>query len=249
MSRIALIIGGASGIGLASAQALAASAHAVAIADIDGNAAHTVAGGLDGSHGFAVDVSAPASVADLFADVTSSLGQPAVLVVAAGVAGYVDGLRPTLRSMPVEAWDRVMAVNARGPFLCIQAMLRMLEQAPIADARIILVGSMAAQALAINSPASYVASKGALHALARSAAGEAASLGCTVNVVAPGAIDTPMLRSVMPANRDAEYFGRTVAGRAGNAEEIAAAVAWLASPHASYVNGATIDVNGGLLMR
>ena len=81
-----------------------------------------------------------------------------------------------------------MALNARGPMICIREMLLRREAAPVQDARIILIASMAAQALAINSPASYVASKGALLALTRVAAGEASQFGVTVNAVAPGAI-------------------------------------------------------------
>ena len=142
-----------------------------------------------------------------------------------------------------------MELNLRGPFLAVREMLRALEQAPIADARIILIGSMAAQTLSRNSPPAYVASKGGMMALARVAASEASAFGATVNVVAPGAIDTPMLRSVMNKDQDSGYFGSTVAGRAGSAEEVAAAVAFLASPAAGYINGACIDVNGGLLMR
>ena len=142
-----------------------------------------------------------------------------------------------------------MALNARGPMLCIREMLRRRERKPVANARVVLIGSMAAQTLSINSPASYVASKGAMMALARVAAGEAAALGVTVNTVVPGAVDTPMLRSVMPKERDEAYFGTTVAGRAGSADEIASAVAFLASPAASYITGACLDVNGGLFMR
>jgi len=181
--------------------------------------------------------------------VEKDIGPIAVLVVSAGTPGYIDGKRPNLRTMTVESWDAVMALNARGPMICIREMLRRREAAPLADSRIILIGSMSAQALAINSPPSYTASKGALSALTRAAAGEAAQFGMTVNTVAPGAIDTPMLRGVMPKERDEAYFGTTVAGRAGKPEEIAAAVAFLATPGAAYITGACIDVNGGLLMR
>lgn len=251
MARIALIVGGASGIGAASARALAADGCTVAVADLRADAANDLAATLagDGHRGYAADASREQSIGDLFDTVEADLGAISVVVIAAGTPGYVDGARPTIRSMPVDSWDEVMALNARGPFLCIREMLRRREIAPLDDARIVMIGSMAAQALAINSPASYVASKGAMMALTRVAAGEAAAFGVTVNTVAPGAIDTPMLRGVMPRERDEAYFGATVAGRAGSPEEVAAAVAFLASPKASYINGACIDVNGGLLMR
>jgi 3-oxoacyl-[acyl-carrier protein] reductase len=251
MSDIALVVGGGSGIGAASAAALADEGWSIAVADLREAAAQDIATDLagDGHRAYAVDASDEASIVSLFEMVERDMGALRVVVVAAGTPGYIDGARPTIRSMPVDAWDAVMALNARGPMLCIREMLRRREARRIDDARIVLIGSMAAQTLAINSPASYVASKGAMMALARVAAGEAAQFGVTVNVVAPGAIDTPMLRGVMPKERDEAYFGATVAGRAGSAGEIAAAVAFLASAKSSYINGACIDVNGGLLMR
>lgn len=251
MSDVALIVGGASGIGAASARALAVEGRRVAVADLAEATARETAAGLrgEGHRGYAADASSEASLVALFDTVEAEMGAIAVVVVAAGTPGYIDGQRPTIRTMPVESWDAVMALNARGPMLCIREMLRRREVRRIDDARIILIGSMAAQTLSINSPSSYVASKGAMMALARVAAGEAAPLGVTVNTVVPGAIDTPMLRGVMPKERDAAYFGTTVAGRAGSADEIAAAVTFLASPAASYITGACIDVNGGLFMR
>jgi 3-oxoacyl-[acyl-carrier protein] reductase len=251
MARIALIVGGASGIGAASARVLAEAGYALAVADLDESGAHCLAKQLPGQphRGYRVDVSVEADLTALFDAVEREQGPIAVLVVSAGTPGYVDGKKPSLQAMPVEAWDRVMALNVRGPMICIREMFRRRASGPVEDARIVLIGSMAAQQLAINSPPSYVASKGALHALLRSAAGEGAPLGITVNAVAPGAIDTPMLRGVMPKERDEAYFGKTVAGRAGTSDEIAAAVAFLASPAASYVNGTVLDVNGGLSMR
>ncbi|CAN5204154.1 SDR family NAD(P)-dependent oxidoreductase [soil metagenome] len=251
MTTIALIIGGASGIGAASARALADRGATVAVADLQGEGAETLASTLkgEGHRGFQVDASVEASLTDLFDRVETLMGPIGVLVVAAGTPGYVGGVRPTIRTMPTEAWDSVMALNVRGPMICLREMFNRRAAMPSPDARVVLIGSMAAQQMAINSPPSYVASKGALHALLRSAAGEGAPLGITVNAVAPGAIDTPMLRNVMSKDRDEAYFGKTVAGRAGSADEIAAAVAFLASPEASYINGAVLDVNGGLLMR
>jgi 3-oxoacyl-[acyl-carrier protein] reductase len=251
MARTALIVGGASGIGAASALALAGDGLAIAVADIHEEDALALAQELPGhGHaGFFADAADEASLIQLFDKVESEMEPVAVLVVAAGTPGYVDGVKPTLRATTAKSWDQVMAINARGPFLCIREMLRRREADPVGDGRIILIASMAAQTLSINSPASYVASKGAILALTRVAAGEASTLGITVNSVAPGAVDTPMLRGVMPIERDKEYFGRTVAGRAGTSEEIASAVRFLASPAASYVNGACLDVNGGMMMR
>lgn len=251
MHNVALIVGGASGIGAASAIALADDGWTLAVGDLNEEAARDVAVNLagEGHRSYAVDATREDSLVSLFDAVERDLGDLRAIVVAAGTPGYIDGVRPTIRSMPVDAWDAVMALNARGPMICIREMLKRREALRLDEARIVLIGSMAAQTLAINSPASYVASKGALMALARVAAGEAAQFGVTVNVVAPGAIDTPMLRGVMSKDRDEAYFGATVAGRAGSPAETAAAVAFLASAKSSYINGACIDVNGGLLMR
>lgn len=251
MRRVALIMGGASGIGAASATALAEAGEQIILADLDVDLARKTLASLpgDGHIALAVDAAHEAQVAKLFADIEAEAGPVALLVVAAGMPGYIDGQRPTLRTTPVSNWDAVMGLNLRGPFLAIREMLLQLERAPVPDARIILIGSLAAQMLSRNSPPAYVASKGGIMSLARVAAAEAAMFGATVNIVAPGAIDTPMLRSVMTKDQDATYFGATVAGRPGSAEEVAAAVAFLATPAASYINGACIDVNGGLLMR
>jgi 3-oxoacyl-[acyl-carrier protein] reductase len=242
MSQVALILGGASGIGAASARLLAEAGHPVAVADLNAQGADALAATLagQGHHGYQADAASETSIVALFEAVEQQMGPISVVVVAAGTAGYVDGKRPSIRTMPVASWDAVMALNARGPMLCIREMLRR---------RIILIASMAAQTLSINSPSSYIASKGALLALTRVAAGEAAPFGVTVNAVAPGAIDTPMLRGVMPKERDTAYFAPTIAGRAGSPDEVAAAVGFLASPAASYITGACLDVNGGMYMR
>jgi 3-oxoacyl-[acyl-carrier protein] reductase len=240
MSGVALIIGGASGIGAASARLLAADGFAVAIADLQT---------ISGKHVYQADISDEASVIALFNAVEKEMGPIAVLVVASGTIGFVDGKRPTLRATSLDNWDKVQGVNARGPFLAVREMLRHREATSVQDARIILIASMAAQNSAVNSPPAYVASKGAVLALTKVAAGEGATLGVTVNAIAPGAIDTPLLRAAMPVERDAAYFGGTVAGRAGSADEVAAAVRFLASPGSSYINGSCLDVNGGMLMR
>ncbi|MDT9600531.1 SDR family NAD(P)-dependent oxidoreductase [Sphingosinicella rhizophila] len=251
MQRIALVIGGASGIGAASAIALAQVDMCVAIADIDSSAAATTVERMPGAghQAMSVDASDETQMVSLFSQVEAEMGQPSVLIFAAGTAGYVNGIRPNLRTTSVNNWDSVLALNLRGAFLAVREMLRRIAARPIEHGRIVLIGSMAAQMLARNSPPAYIASKGGLMAMARVAASEAAALGATVNLVSPGAIDTPMLRAVMQKEQDADYFDGTIAGRAGSPDEVAAAIAFLASIPASYINGACIDVNGGMLMR
>jgi 3-oxoacyl-[acyl-carrier protein] reductase len=251
MTRIALIIGGASGIGAASAVALAEDGFTIAVADLNlaESEAHVTRLPSSGHACFSANLGDEASLIALFDAVEHSLGPVNVLVISAGTNGYVDGKRPNLRATTLENWNLVQSINATGPFLAIREMFKRRELLRADNSRIILISSMAAQNAAVNSPPSYVASKGAIMALTKVAAGEGAALGITVNAVAPGAIDTPMLRAVMSEDRDAAYFGQTVAGRAGSPKEVAAAVRFLAAPGSSYVNGACIDVNGGLLMR
>jgi 3-oxoacyl-[acyl-carrier protein] reductase len=251
MRRRALIVGGASGIGAATAEILSRDGIAVAVADLNVEPATECARGLagDGHTGHAVDVGDEMSVVSLFETIEEAHGPVAIVVVAAGTPGLVEGKRPTLKSTPVESWDHVMHINTRGSFLCVREFLRRREQRPVEHGRAILIASMAAQNFAPNSPPAYATSKGAILALTKVAAVEAAAQGMTVNAVAPGPIDTPMLRGVLPADRHAASFGASIAGRPGQPAEVAAAIAFLASLGAAYINGACLDVNGGLMMR
>lgn len=252
--RIALITGGASGLGLASARRLAQDGLTVVVADLQEAAAKAAAGALPGTGhlGLAVDVTREDSVRAAFAEVASRLGPVTVLACFAGILSTspTPGRLPTT-DISTQEWDRVMEVNARGTFLCIREMLRRTPQ-PVSHGRIITVASLAGQIGGLQSGSAYSASKGAILALSKVAAREAAPLGITVNTVAPGPIDTPMLHQTVPPEQQGQkYLGvaSVPLGRIGLPQEIAEAVGYLVSPGAAFVTGATLDVNGGLSMR
>jgi 3-oxoacyl-[acyl-carrier protein] reductase len=253
--RVALITGGASGLGLASAHRLASDGLIVAVADLKADAAAAAAAGLPGAGhvGVAIDVASEAGVRAAFDAVQSRLGPVTVLCCFAGIlsAQAEPGRLPTA-AISLDEWDRVMQVNARGTFLCIREMLRRLDGRPVEHGRIVTVSSLAGQIGGLQSGAAYSASKGAVLALSKVAAREAAPLGVTVNAIAPGPIDTPMLHQTVPRGNEGQKYLGTAAvplGRIGVPQEIAAAVGYLVSPEAGFVTGATLDVNGGLSMR
>lgn len=143
-----------------------------------------------------------------------------------------------------------MAVNATGVFLCAREFVNHREKRPVAHGRFITFGSVAAQLGGYRSSASYIASKAAVMGFTKAFARETADLGITVNCVAPGLIDTEMLRSTVQSAGAMQETARNIPlGRIGTVDDVAAAVAYLASEDASYVTGSVIDVNGGYRMQ
>jgi 3-oxoacyl-[acyl-carrier protein] reductase len=253
--RIALITGAAGGLGLASARKLAEDGLTIAVADLHAEAAQHAAAGLPGQGhiGLGLDVTDEASVRAAFDTVEQKLGRVSVLACFAGILSThpAPGRLPTV-DITLAEWEGVMRVNATGSFLCVREMLRRCAGRAIEHGRIVTVASLAGQMGGMQSGSAYSASKGAVLALSKVAAREAAALGITVNTVAPGPIDTPMLHQTVPTGNDGQKYMGTAAvplGRIGLPEEIAAAVSYLVSPGAGFVTGATLDVNGGMLMR
>lgn len=250
MTRVALITGGTGGLGLASAQALAVAGHRVAVCDVDEGAAVHAAQGLPGAGhaGFGLDVTSEGAVRAAFDRVETALGPVAVLATFAGVL-IGTGPRAQIAEMPVEDWDRSFAVNARGTFLCLREMLHRRRAAPVAQARIITVGSVAGHVGGLRGNAAYAASKGAVHTLTRSAAMEGAAFGVTANCLAPGMIDTAMLRQVLRPGDEAAGTAGVPLRRIGRPDEIAGLVVYLASAASEFMTGATLDMNGGQYLR
>ncbi len=240
--RVALVTGASRGIGRAAGLALARAGSPVAFGyrsdpvNAEEAAAKVAA---EGGRAMAVpiDVADEASVAAAFDRVEAGLGPVRVLVNNAGFSR--DGLAV---KYPTGAWDDTMDVNLRGAFLCSRRALAGMLRARWG--RIVSVASVAA--LRGNAgQIAYSASKSGLLGLTRSLAREVGGRGITANAVCPGYVETAMTEATRQDNVR-RYLDVTPAGRAGTPEEIAAVIAFLASPEASYVNGAVVPVDGGM---
>jgi len=252
LSRVALITGGGSGLGKSTCVRLAEDGFSVAVADVKLEAAVAVARELGGggSHkGYAVDVRDERSTMTLFELAEAELGPITVLVTFAGVLIERDGRGIPISETTIDEWETTFAVNARGTFLSVREMLRRRHARPVADARIITISSLAGQMGGVRGSGPYGASKGAVLALTKMAAGEGGAFGVTANCVAPGMVDTPMLRKVLSQDTEPAAVQNFPLRRIGQPDEIAAVVSFLASKDSSFVTGATIDVNGGQLLR
>jgi 2-hydroxycyclohexanecarboxyl-CoA dehydrogenase len=232
-SRVAVVTGGGRGIGAGVARRLAADGLQVAVFDV-------AVDPTDAQLALQVDVSDPAQVRQAFASVTDRLGPVDVL---ANVAGIYGDHRP-VRDQTVENWQRVLAVNLHGTFLCSQAALPgMLERG---WGRIVNIASgQAIRPRALVAP--YAASKAAVIGFSRSLALEVAGQGVTVNVVMPGVTDTAMPRLHGSEERLRQQAASNPMRRIAQPEDIANLVSFLASDQAAYLTGQTVAVNGGLI--
>lgn len=252
MAGIALVTGAAGGIGKAVCRRLAADGFDILAADLTLEAAKCVAEDLPGQghRSIALDVSDEGAVKAAFAE-AEALGSPIDHVVAAaGILLFApNGERPAITDITLDEWQLTQTVNSTGTFLLLREYLRGATRRRIQDGRFVGFSSVAAQLGGYRSSSAYIASKGAVMALIKAGAREAAPLGITVNAVAPGLIDAPMLRQSLAPEDDARIAVNIPLNRIGTAEDVAGAVSFLIGPDAGYITGAVIDVNGGYRMQ
>lgn len=243
--RTGIVTGAGQGMGRAVAERLASAGARLVVNDVRAEAAEEVArslrsGGAE-AVGVAGDVTERADVQRLVDAATERFGSLNILVNNAGV------LRPTkVIDIPEDEWDWVVAVNLKGTFLCSQAALTPMRAA--GWGRIVNFSSTAGKNISTVGGAHYTAAKAAILGFTRHLAKEEAGYGITVNSVCPGLIDTEMVRSTIDEDRVAAYAESFPIARLGESREVAELVAFLASDRASYITGASLDINGGDLM-
>ncbi len=252
MKRIALVSGGAQGLGRAIAERLAADGLEIILADLQRDIAESTAAAMRATGAtvtaLALDIGDEQSVISAYAEIERRFGRLDVLVNNAGVPGLEAGKKVSIEQMSLDTWERTLRVNLTGTMLMCRGAVPLLRKG--VEGRIVNMSSRTARGRTSLGVASYATSKAALIGLTQVLAGELGPDGITVNSVAPSSVRTPMTLATSGGQQD--YFERaaaiTAVGRVGEPEDVADAVAYLCSPEARFVTGTAIDVNGGSLM-
>jgi 3-oxoacyl-[acyl-carrier protein] reductase len=245
--RVAIVTGGGQGIGEGIALKMAAEGSQVVVVDQNQATAEAAASRIRAlgrkALGFQVDVSAWDQVRTMVDRVAGEFGRIDILVNNAGISPKNGGRKILVHEIEPDQWDLVMAVNLKGVFHCIKAVIPIMMRQRYG--RIVSISSQSAK-IGFSGPAAshYAASKAGVSALTRFAAYELAPYGILVNAIAPGTIQTPMRKLTIP-ELDTLAIAGIPLGRFGTIDEVANAVVFLASDLAGYITGEIMDVNGG----
>jgi NAD(P)-dependent dehydrogenase (short-subunit alcohol dehydrogenase family) len=240
--RVAVITGGGSGIGLAAGRRMRAEGATIVVGDIDPTAGKVAADELNGLF-VSVDVSDEVAVDELFASAADTYGSVDIAFNNAGISPPDDDL---IENTELPAWQKVQDVNLKSVYLSCRAALRHMSAA--GKGSIINVASFVAVMGSATSQISYTASKGGVLAMSRELGVQYARSGIRVNALCPGPVNTPLLQELFAKDpqRAARRLVHVPMGRFAEPEEIAAAVAFLASDDSSFITGSTFLVDGGI---
>jgi NAD(P)-dependent dehydrogenase (short-subunit alcohol dehydrogenase family) len=235
--RNAIITGGASGLGLETARRIVAEGGKVCLWDMNAAALATAAKETGATHTVALDVSDPGAVEAAAAESRKALGKIDILVNSAGITGATH----TVVDYPIDSWRKVMEVNVNGLFYCCRFVVPMMLENGYG--RIVNISSVAGKEGNPNA-SSYSTSKAAVLGFTKSLGKELATKGVIVNAVTPATFDSPILAQVPQSHID--YMRSKIPmDRLGTAQEVAAAVCWLASEDCSFTTASTLDTSGG----
>ena len=240
--QIAIVTGGAMGIGRSISQTLAGMGASVIIADIDSDsAAKTIATvGSESSFHVKTDVSSEISIKQLYKTVKERFGKVSIVVNNAGIFNMTP-----IVDIEVAEWDRIMAVNLRGTFLMGREALKIMKSQN--NGKIVNIASLAGKGGGINAGAHYAASKAGVICFTKSLARQASPYKINVNAIAPGLIETD-LTNAWGREMNASMTAKIPWKEYGHPQDVANAVAFLVSEKARYITGEILDVNGGILM-
>ena len=242
--KVAIVTGAGRGIGLGIALAFAREGARVALCDLDASLLESALAELhavsDQAVSLQMDVTHKEQIERVVHQVLDLWGTVDILVNNAGIYEVLP-----VEKITEAQWDRLLAVNLKGAFLCCQAVIPAMKHQH--SGRIINMASSAGKTGGTLAGAHYSVSKAGVICLAKQLARELGPHGITVNAIAPGRIDTPMIQSVSEAENEA-FCQRTPLGRLGTPQDVAGAAVFLASDEASFITGEIMDVNGGLLI-